>query len=228
MRRVHSNRDKLHTRSLGSSICLTKRLLTMTCNPFRCFACQRLDLMTLLIWSDVLCTMTYICPHCLIWRCRKGKGLRGARVLSPPHLTPTPRAQSVLDGCLDCSWKVYQSGVFVSHCSKTFRSWLVELNVLVNDTCVTCGASPAHGLYHGGTNAYQFGCCKTCIKWLVQWGTLNTDEDFKYWTLFDYVRTRNAEVGYREIWIGTVEFLFWLCEDEGWFRALLRGPTESQ
>ena len=196
------------------------------CTMF-CFACLRMDATAELVWADGLGHHAFVCHHCLLWRCRHKRIFNSAKVWSPPDCTPDAEAQLKLNTYLRWSWSLCRfNGASMTvwpHYSASFRKWLFHLNKKINDTCAGCGGRNPHGLYCGESRVRLFACCKTCIKHFMVCPTLTIDDDNHYWCVFDFVRTSYGSSGCRELWIGTVEFLYWLCEDERWFRELLHG-----
>lgn len=192
-----------------------------------CVACSRNDPTSVeIVWSDALLTCVYVCHHCIWWRCRRKPVLRRSVVSQPPHFKPNLAAQQLLDVCLDTSWKLFwvhpgRPPKFVSHSGRQFQRWLLRQSISLYDTCSGCGGPHPHCLHCGESGDYLFACCKTCIKFFLHCPTLTLDENNRYWCPFDFVRTRYGNDGYRELWIGTTDFFYWLCEGEAWFRPLL-------
>lgn len=194
---------------------------------FQCFACSRVDLTaTEIAWSDVLSACVYVCQHCIWWRCRRKPLLRRTGDVQPPHVRPNDEAKIILDTYLSCTWMHFQVTStrpprFVHHASTKFHRWLLRASTRMYNTCARCGGPQPYSLHSGETGNYLFACCKTCIKWLLHCPTLTLEEDNRYWCIFDYVRTRYGHDGFRELWIGTKDFLYWLCDGDDWFRRLL-------
>lgn len=108
--------------------------------------------------------------------------------------------------------------------SAALRAWLYARRLIVQHPCCRCGAQEAHGLCHtGGLQPFAY-CCKGCIRFIIGSWSVAGDRA----TAFDFVVVCRSRHHYTVYGAGAVDLLYWLVNDEEWFRQVLIAGEAAQ